>query len=198
MYQRAARTLWSLMTTSPDSPVSGRRPNLRVRVALAVLLCAGIVASVADARLRFRDASGSPSGAARFTEHVVRLVAANRYAAAWTLLYPAHRDLVSRSAYARCESLSPIPGRLASVRVLSVASGRVRVAGEDAALPGASVQVRLVITGLARVVVTHTFHAVRADGRWTWILPPSRYRLYLRGSCPGAPPAYRGSAGPAA
>ena len=187
------------MATTLDSIVSARRPRARVRIALAGLVAAGMAASVADARLVMRDAPRSrPSGAAAFTAHVVRLIAANRYAEAWTLLYPAHRGIVSRFAYARCESLSPIPGRLASVRVLSVTSEPVRVPGEQDPVPGASIRLRLVIVGLSRVVVTHTFHVVRLDRRWTWILPTSRYGLYLRGRCPDAPPAYRDSRSPEA
>ena len=171
----------------------------RVRVALCALVVAGAAASLADARLFVRREPDTPSGAARFTAQVVRLIAANRYAEAWTLLYPAHRVVVGQAAYASCESLSPIPGRLQSVQVLSVRNERVPIPGEDEPIPGASVKVRIVIVGLGRVVVTPTFHAVRADGHWTWILPSSRYRLYLHGRCPDAPPSYRGpeNSGPA-
>jgi hypothetical protein len=186
------------MATNPESTTSTRRGRARVRIALAGLLAAGATASLADARLLLRDDPPRPTGASAFTVHVVRLIAANRYSEAWTLLYPAHRTIVSRAAYARCESLSPIPGRLESVRVLSVTREAVPVPGQDATVPGESVRLRIVIVGLGRVVVTHTFHAVRADRRWTWILPPERYLLYLRGRCPDAPPDYRGSPGSAA
>ena len=171
----------------------------RVRIALGALVVAGAAASLADARLLVRREPQPPSDAARFTTQVVRLIAANRYAEAWTLLYPGHRGIVGQSSYSSCESLSPIPGRLQSVQVLSVRNERVPVPGEDEPMPGASVKVRIVIVGVGRVVVTPTFHAVRADGHWTWILPTSRYRLYLHGRCPDAPPSYRGadSSGPA-
>lgn len=173
-----------------------------VRIALAALLVAGLAVSAADARILMRGGSTArPDGpdAAGFTVRVVRLIAANRYAEAWTLLYPGHRGVVAQSSYSSCESLSPIPGRLQSVQVLSVRNERVPVPGQDEPIPGASVEVRIVIVGVGRVVVTPTFHAVRADGHWTWILPNSRYRLYLHGRCPDTPPSYRGpeSSGPA-
>jgi hypothetical protein len=174
----------------------------RIRIAFGALLAGALLASVADARVLVLGGSAArPDGpdAGGFTVRVVRLIAANRYAEAWTLLYPAHRVIVGQSAYSSCESLSPIPGRLQSVQVLSVRNERVPVPGEDEPMPGASVKVRIVIVGVGRVVVTPTFHAVRADGHWTWILPTSRYRLYLHGRCPDAPPSYRGpdSSGPA-
>ena len=165
-----------------------------VRGALGALVVVALLVSVADARILMRGGSRTPhakSDAGTFTVRVVRLVAANRYDAAWTLLYPGHRGIVSETAYARCESLSPIPGRLQSIRVLSVKDERISVPGAGKAMSGASVRIRLAIVGLGRVVVTHTFHAVRVDGGWSWILPSSRYRLYLRGHCPDAPPDYR-------
>src|SRR5262245_65503518 len=104
----------------------------RVRIALGALVAGALLVSVADTRVLVRGGSRSPrprSDAGAFTIRVVRLVAANRYDEAWTLLYPGHRGIVSEGAYARCESLSPIPGRLKSVRVLSVKDERVPVPG---------------------------------------------------------------------
>ena len=77
----------------------------------------------------------------------------------------------------------------------SVRNERVPIPGEGEPIAGAAVKVRIVIVGVGRVVVKPTFHAVRVDGRWTWILPSSRYSIYLHGRCPDAPPNYRGSEG---
>ncbi len=173
--------------------MDSKRSRRIVLAAFGALFLIAVAIAAADAAVLARGAGAArPPEAATFAERVVRLVAANRYAEAWQRLYPAHQQLASQPEYVRCELLSPIPGRLRSVRILHVRNERVHVPGESEPVDGAAVKVRLVIAGLARVVVTHTFHVVRADGRLSWILPPSRYARYLYGQCPDSPPPYRG------
>ncbi len=174
--------------------MDSKRSRRIVSAALAALFLIAVAIAAADAAVLARGAGAArPPEAATFAERVVRLVAANRYAEAWQRLYPAHQQLAPQPEYVRCELLSPIPGRLRSVRILHVRNERVHVPGEAEPVDGAAVKVRLVITGLADVVVTHTLHAVRVDGRWAWILPQSRYSQYLYGHCPDGPPSFRGA-----
>ena len=60
-----------------------------------------------------------------FLEGVVRQIARNDYATAWQTLEPAQQRLVPVGGYVRCESASPIPGHLASIRVLRSFDERV-------------------------------------------------------------------------
>lgn len=126
-----------------------------------------------------------------FLEGVVRQIARNDYATAWQTLEPAQQRLVPVGEYVRCESASPIPGHLASIRVLRSFDERVNVAGSQSGVVDTkAVTFRLTISepGFASVVVTHTVHAVHAGQRWAWILPAKRLQLHRSGTC-GARPA---------
>jgi hypothetical protein len=126
-----------------------------------------------------------------FLRGVVREIAANDYARAWQTLAPGQQRLVPKGEYVRCESASPIPGRLAWIKVVRNYEEPVTVAGTGIdAVDAEAVTFRLAITepGLASVVVTHTVHAVPAGKRWAWILPANRLELHRSGTC-GAKPA---------
>jgi hypothetical protein len=132
------------------------------------------------------EAAPAP-GAAPFVVHVVREIVANRYGALWSELDPAQRSVVRRGVYVRCESLTPVPGRLASIQVLSLRAQPVVVPGLGHAVASTAVRFRVVVAvGSGRVAVTSTIHAVRAGGRWTWFLAAPHYRAYAASSCPGA------------
>ena len=53
-----------------------------------------------------------------FLKGVVRQIAGNQYARVWESLAPAQKRLVPKGEYVRCESASPIPGRLTSLKVV--------------------------------------------------------------------------------
>ncbi len=126
-----------------------------------------------------------------FLKGVVRQIVGNQYARAWQTLAPAQQRLVPEREYVRCESASPIPGRLAWIKVVRAYDEPVEVAGATgAAVSAKAVTFRLKITDPAlrdSVVVTHTVHAVPAGSRWAWILPPDRFRLHRSGTCGVAP-----------
>lgn len=125
-----------------------------------------------------------------FLEGVVRQIAGNHYARAWQKLAPAQQRLVPEREYVRCESASPIPGRLTSLAVVRVFDEPVEVAGVAGTFSAKAVTFRIRITDAAlheSVVVTHTVHAVPAGTRWAWILPPDRFRLHRSGSCGARP-----------
>ena len=146
---------------------------------LAAAVAAGLV-------LGFTRGGGGPGDPGAFMTKLVEQIAANDYADAWLTLHPTQQRFATRDAYIACESQSPIPGRLASVRVVDVRDEQVRIAGETAAAAGKAVRVRLSIAGVgAPIVVTHTTHAVAVGGHWTWILPPERFADYRAGRCPG-------------
>lgn len=142
-------------------------------LSLALLVGAG-VASSAPRR--------PPGGPVRFLSHVVRLLAANRYAQAWKSLAPADQKLAPETAYVACESLTPVPGHLASLRTLHVGHDRIGVA--------VRFRLRIAEEGLQEATtVLLTAHAVVAGRRWAWILPPARRALYRQGCDLGYPQA---------
>jgi hypothetical protein len=159
----------------------------RFTLALATVAVASALATVAVARvLEPAPASGDPVA---FLRTVVAQIAANEYAAVWQTLLPAQQELVPRARYVRCESASPIPGELASLRVLRVQDEQTAVAGIDAPTTARAVTFRIEIADSAlraSVAVVHTVHAVRAGERWAWILPAKRLQLDRSPTC-GAP-----------
>jgi hypothetical protein len=149
------------------------------------LLIVALVFAVAVVALS-RPAGAQRQDPVAFLSQTLRLIAANRYAEAWQTLHPLDRAVAPLDAYVRCEALSPIPGRLASLRVLDVRRELVRIAPRAARQPSVAVRFRLTIAGAAvpaGVVVTPTVHAVAVDGGWAWILPLRRFELYRTNGC---------------
>ena len=143
----------------------------------------------------------SPGSATAFLARTIRLLAANDYAAAWSRLDPMQQVLVTRDAYVRCESATPIPGRLARIDVLRVRREQIVVPGAGRpARPSIVATFRVAIarrSGEAPVVVRVTAHALYEEGRWTWMLPRERLALDRSGRC-GASRAPRYSGYPPA
>ena len=157
-------------------------------VALAALAAGTALATVSIAGAEQGRTLGDP---VVFLKGVVRQIAANHYASAWQTLAPAQKRFVPKGEYVRCESASPIPGRLDSLDVVRAYDEPVEVAGLGAAVTAKAVTFRLRIVEPAlqdSVVVTDTVHAVPAGNRWAWILPPDRFALHRSGTC-GARPA---------
>src|SRR5262249_34648025 len=145
------------------------------------------IATVAVARAL--QPSPSPGDPVAFLRETIAQIAANDYAKAWETLEPVQRGLVSRSRYVRCESASPIPGVLSSLRVLRVRHEEIHVAGTSGRTRAVAVTFRIAISEPTlhdSVAVVHTVHAVERDGRWAWILTPSRLALDSSPTC-GAP-----------
>ncbi len=122
---------------------------------------------------------GSPT---HFLARIIRLLAANRYAEAWKWLDPSDQRLAPEPVYVACESLTPVPGRLVSLRTLHVGHDRIGVA--------VRFQLHFAEDGIPQVTtVVLTAHAIIAGHRWAWILPPARRALYRRGCDLGSLPA---------
>ena len=159
----------------------------RFGLALLLTAAASAIATVAVARaLQPSQSLGDPVAFLRTT---VAQIAANRYAEVWNTLDPVQQGLVPQSRYVRCESASPIPGRLSSLHVLRVRQEELPVAGTKGPSQTMAVTFRIVISSPTlrqSVAVVHTVHAVERDGRWAWILPPSRLALDSSPTC-GAP-----------
>jgi len=147
-----------------------------------IVLAAALTAAVGDAYGQTRRGD-----AVTFLDHVVRLLAANDYASVYPLLHPQQRRLVSAAEYVSCEQMSPIPGRLTSLRVLETKRERIHVAGTQAqrvASTAVTFELRLVGTLPGEsTTVDVTAHAVSVAGRWAWILSARRLALHRSGTC---------------
>lgn len=150
---------------------------------MALILLAGALgAASADA-----DGQTRRSDAAPFLSHVVRLLVANDYRAAYPLLHPRQRQLVSAAEYVACEQTSPIPGKLTSLRILRSTTENIHVAGTPAGrVRSTAVTFELELTGSLpgeTATINLTAHAVSVGGRWTWILSARRLALHRSGAC---------------
>ena len=156
--------------------------NLTAWAAVAVAATA-ITGTSAAAPAR-PELSRPPGAPAAFLAQIVRLLAANRYAEAWPSLNPLQQSIAPLPTYVACESQSPIPGQLVSLRTLHVRREPVRVLPEQPPVPSIAATFVLRIAGAAvpeGVPVVLTAHAVAVGTHWTWILPPARLRLYREG-----------------
>jgi hypothetical protein len=155
--------------------------------------------AVAAAAWGFAGAAGpasaqpDPSPASSFALGVVRLVTANRYAAAWQLLPEVEKRAIPVGLYVSCERRSPVPGHLAGERVLDVRQISLAVPGRSRPMPGFAVTVQTTIAGLPRnasVTSRFDFQVVADSGRLAWVLHPDRFDAYRDGHClHSAPPA---------
>jgi hypothetical protein len=161
--------------------------GVRFTLALATAAVTSAFATVAVARVL--EPAPRHDDPVAFLRTVVAQIAANEYAAVWQTLLPAQQELVPQSRYVRCESASPIPGELTSLRVLRVQDEQTDVAGIEGRSAARAVTFRIEITEPTlheSVAVVHTVHAVRAGDRWAWILPARRFQLDRSPTC-GAP-----------
>jgi hypothetical protein len=153
----------------------------RARFVLLLVSVCGLTATTVVLVAPRPGKAQPPASPIRFLAGVVRLLAANRYAEAWTSLNPEQQAVAPLEAYVSCESASPIPGKLVSLEALRVGHDRTGVAVTFALrIAGSPVPegVRVVLTA----------HAVAVGDRWTWILPAARLQLYRSHAC-GYPPA---------
>jgi hypothetical protein len=172
------------------------------RIAVTMIVCAALSAIVVTAVGAALTASEppaqtsrprpSPIPAATFLRGVIRLLAANEYASAWTSLDARQQLLVEQRAYVRCESLSAIPGRLDRIDVVDAHTERVVVPGSAGGWTRSSViTFRLTFApqpSQRPVVVRVRAHALRSHGRWAWMLPAKRLALHRSGQCGTLPP----------
>jgi hypothetical protein len=128
----------------------------------------------------------SHASAARFLLSSIEDKVDGDWGRAWQSLYPLHQRIAPRDAFTRCESATPFPARMESLRVVHVRAAEVRVPGLPHALPGVAIEVEVELAWYGPrdpIVFRHTFHLVPVHGRWTWLLSPSRFRLYAHHAC---------------
>jgi hypothetical protein len=174
------------------------------RIAVTMIVCAALSAFIVTAlgaaltnggrreqAPHLRARSVSPVA---FLRGVIRLLAANEYASAWTSLDPGQQRLVGgQRSYVRCESLSAIPGRLDRIEVLDAHTERINVPGSGARQRSTVITFRLRYAPrppLGAVVVRVRAHALHRHNRLAWMLPAKRLALHRSGQCGSASSGY--------
>jgi hypothetical protein len=167
---------------------SRRRRFLAVGAVLAV---GAAIAAVVVATGSRGDAQARPAGdPADFAVNVVRLIVQNRYAEAWKHLHSVDRRVAARADYVSCENQTRFTSEFVRVRTATVRDESIGLGnGRFVQSKAVDVLITLRDEGVAPFTVRHTMHVVADGGRWTWILPPWRYRDFAAGRCPTAPSA---------
>jgi hypothetical protein len=162
--------------------VRSRRPALRASLLIAVAI-AGLAPDKAATGTRPQLSHAS---AARFLLSTIEEKVDGDWNSAWQSLYPLHQRIAPREAFVRCETQTPFPAPLESLHVVGVRAAAVRVPGLRHTVEGVAITVTVALRWYGPrdpIVFRHTFHLVPVRGGWTWLLSPSRYRLYERGGC---------------
>jgi hypothetical protein len=146
----------------------------------ALLLAVASVAALAGCGGAAVKPDGDP---AAFALRVTHQILANEYAQAWHDLHPTDQKVAPLAEYVACEARSPIIVKPLSVSVVSVSRESVGL-GNGHFVDSSAVHVRIGFSGGFHFV--HTVHVVVSGGRWTWILPPWRFRDYRADLCPTA------------
>jgi hypothetical protein len=110
----------------------------------------------------------------------VNLIVHNRYTEAWDELYSKDRAVAPKEEYVGCESRSPVQEAPKTMKALSVSDESVGI-GDGSFVDSKAVKVQMDFRG-GRLV--HTVHLVKDRGKWTWILPATRYHQYKDDECP--------------
>ena len=173
------------------------------RIAATMIVCAALAALLVTAvgtaltngeRRELAPHMRAPSTTpVAFLRGVIRLLAANDYATAWTSLDPGQQRLVGRRSYVRCERLSAIPGRLDRIEALDAHTEQVIVPGSGARMRSTVVTFRLTFAprpSQRPVVMRVRSHALHRRGRFAWMLPAKRLALHQSGQCGSALYAY--------
>jgi hypothetical protein len=105
-------------TAEYDAPTASPTKQHWALGIAAVVIAVGVGLAV-WASARDGSAAKQPTDdPALFLRGVVSRIADNDYGAAWEQLHPAQQRVATRTAYVRCEQLTPIPGHLDWVRVV--------------------------------------------------------------------------------
>jgi len=175
---------------------SGARIGAGALFVAAVTAGAAVAVARPASRETHRAASTSAwprlATAGPFLLESIRDKVDGRWDAAWRSLYPRQRLVVSRIEFVRCESATPFPAPLDSMRVVRVRRAPVRVPGLARPVAGVAVTVHVELAWYGPrdpITLAPTFHLVPVQGHWTWLLSAERYRLYLLDGCSALPAA---------
>ena len=146
-----------------------------------------LIAAVAVLATACGSSSAKPKDdPSAFAVKVVQLITHNQYATVWGDLHPTDQKVAPLSEYVQCETANPVVAAPEKMKVVSVNEESVGL-GDGSFVKSTAIDVRMNFRGGFHVV--HTVHVVAKDGKWTWILPPWRFRDYKADKCPSSAPS---------
>lgn len=159
---------------------------IAVAAAASTIAARGSHGPVAALPPTHRSSSPPPRTAREFFLAELRDKLNGNWGATWRTLYPAHRLIASQPEFVSCERARPFPAHLRSLHVVRVRTALVRVPGRIRLIPGVALDTHVELNWYGPrdpITFNYTFHLVPVNGHWTWLLSPSRYRLYARNAC---------------
>jgi hypothetical protein len=103
------------------------------------------------------------------------------YRAAWDRLHPRHQRLVTREEYYECRRGIDVAGTLETVLILDVRDEPLTVYGLRPRTASKEVDVRVTTD---ENEYTASYHVVRVDDDWRWVLSDRAARGFARTDCP--------------
>ena len=164
----------------------------RTRLAMMLGLVGVTVALAAPSasgapRVVARDAQASSAGT--FLRTVLHLRASKQYAKLWSKLHPAQQVFVSRNEFIGCEKQKDaalgVALKLVGFKVLRTLREKVRIPGTQQTAQSTDVRYRYTMRSVNETIgpITDSSHAVRVNGRWTWLVTPKDASAYKAGRC---------------
>ena len=162
------------------------RPILLVKVGLGGLVFAARWGENGAVRIADEETADEEPG--EFLRRHLEYELSGQFARSWDELHPAHQQVVTRERYAECRAVlferSGPSTELQSFEVMDVTDDAVPIAGiPEQSSKAVTAQIMIGVNGDSRASLD-TMHAVRVDGRWTWVFPAGVYHAYASGSSP--------------
>jgi hypothetical protein len=129
------------------------------------------------------------SSAGTFMRSVLHLRASRQYAKLWGKLHPAQQAFVSRDEFIDCERQKDealgVALKLVAFKVLRTLQEKIRIPGTQRTAQSTDVRYRYTMRSANDTVgpITDSSHAVRVNGRWTWLVTPKDASAYKVGKC---------------
>ena len=166
----------------------------RLRWALGVVgVAIAMAASSAsgDEGVPVREAQASSAGT--FVRNVLQLRVSRQYARLWSRLHPTQKVFVSKKRFIACEkrkdaALGAVL-KLVVFMVLRTYPEKILIPGTKHISQSTGVRFRYSMRTIDNEDVgpiTDSSHAVRLNGRWTWLVSPKDASAYKAGACRAA------------
>jgi hypothetical protein len=155
---------------------------------LAVMAIALAAPSASGApRVAAGDARASSAGT--FVRDVLHLRASRPYGKLWSKLHPAQQVFVTRTRFIACETQKDkalgTALRLVGFTVIRTYPERILIPGTQQKAQSTGVRYRYTMKAGNDAIgpITDSSHAVRVNGRWTWLVTSKDASAYKAGRC---------------
>jgi hypothetical protein len=156
-------------------------------------LAVALAAASASGAPRLAAGGAQASSAGTFMRTVLALRASRQYAKLWGKLHPAQQVFVSRREFIDCEKRKDealgVALKLVAFKVLGTVREKVRIPGTQQTVQSTDVRYRYTMRSVDETIgpITDSSHAVRVNGRWTWLVTAKDAIAYKAGGCRTSP-----------